>query len=85
MICRVNGEEWGRARSSDAYWSWAQMLRHVSDSEDIYPGDVFGSGTPGGCCGLDLGRDLAPGDVVELEIERIGTLRNTIGPPKKAA
>jgi 2-keto-4-pentenoate hydratase/2-oxohepta-3-ene-1,7-dioic acid hydratase in catechol pathway len=85
MICRVNGEEWGRARSSDAYWSWAQILKHVSDSEDIYPGDVFGSGTPGGCCGLDLGRELAPGDVVELEIERIGTLRNTIGPRRRVA
>lgn len=80
MTCRVNGEIWGRARSSEAYWSWADILSHVSDSEDVYPGDVFGSGTPGGCCGLDLGRELAPGDVVELEIERIGTLRNTIGP-----
>jgi 2-keto-4-pentenoate hydratase/2-oxohepta-3-ene-1,7-dioic acid hydratase in catechol pathway len=80
MICRVNGEEWGRARSSLAHWSWADIVSHVSDSEDIYPGDVFGSGTPGGCCGLDIGRRLEPGDVVELEIEHIGTLRNTIGP-----
>lgn len=82
MICRVNGEEWGRGRSSDAHWSWADMLAHVSNSEDIYPGDVYGSGTPGGCCGLDLGRKLSPGDVVELEIEQIGILRNTIGSPK---
>ena len=81
MICRVNGEEWGRSRSSTAKWSWGQMLAHVSASEDIYPGDVYGSGTPGGCCGLDLGRELSPGDVVELEIERIGILRNTIGRP----
>jgi 2-keto-4-pentenoate hydratase/2-oxohepta-3-ene-1,7-dioic acid hydratase in catechol pathway len=55
------------------------MIAHVSDSEDIYPGDVYGSGTPGGCCGLDLGRRLEPGDVVELEIEKIGVLRNRIG------
>ncbi len=80
MICRVNGEEWGRDRSSKMHWSWSQMVEHVSNSEDIYPGDVYGSGTPGGCCGLDLGRRLEPGDVVELEIERIGTLRNTVGP-----
>ena len=80
MVCRVNGEEWGRGRSSDARWTWSQMLAHVSEGEDVYPGDVYGSGTPGGCCGLDLGRDLSPGDVVELEIERIGILRNTIGP-----
>lgn len=81
MICRVNGDEWGRARSSDMHWSWAQIIEHVSRDEDIYPGDVYGSGTPGGCCGLDLGRKLAPGDVVELEIEKIGILRNAIGSP----
>jgi 2-keto-4-pentenoate hydratase/2-oxohepta-3-ene-1,7-dioic acid hydratase in catechol pathway len=79
MICRVNGEEWGRARSSEAYWSWADMLVHVSNGEDVHPGDVYGSGTPGGCCGLDLGRYLEPGDVVELDIEHIGVLRNRIG------
>ncbi|MGH2748803.1 MAG: fumarylacetoacetate hydrolase family protein [Actinomycetota bacterium] len=79
MICRVNGEEWGRARSSEAKWRWADMIAHVSAGEDIHPGDVYGSGTPGGCCGIDLGRDLRPGDVVELEIERLGVLVNTIG------
>ena len=79
MICRVNGEEWGRARSSEAHWRWGQMIAHVSQAEDIYPGDVYGSGTPGGCCGLDLGRQLEAGDVVELEIEHIGVLRNRIG------
>jgi 2-keto-4-pentenoate hydratase/2-oxohepta-3-ene-1,7-dioic acid hydratase in catechol pathway len=81
MVCRVNGEEWGRSRSSTAKWSWAQMLAHVSAAEDVFPGDVYGSGTPGGCCGIDLGRELSPGDVVELEIERIGVLRNNIGRP----
>ncbi len=80
MICRVNGEEWGRARSSEARWRWADMVAHISAGEDIYPGDVYGSGTPGGCCGLDLGRELQPKDVVELEIEHIGVLRNSIGP-----
>ena len=81
MTCRVNGEEWGRARSSDARWAWADMIAHVSQAEDVFPGDVYGSGTPGGCCGLDLGRELQPGDVVELEIEKIGVLRNTVGAP----
>ncbi|MFN2594038.1 MAG: fumarylacetoacetate hydrolase family protein, partial [Actinomycetota bacterium] len=80
MICRVNGEEWGRGRSSDAHWRWADMISHVSTGEDVWPGDVYGSGTPGGCCGLDNDRELDPGDVVELEIERIGILRNVIGP-----
>jgi 2-keto-4-pentenoate hydratase/2-oxohepta-3-ene-1,7-dioic acid hydratase in catechol pathway len=81
MACRVNGEEWGRARSSEARWRWAEMIAHVSAGESVYPGDVYGSGTPGGCCGLDLGRRLAPGDVVELEIESIGVLRTTMGSP----
>ena len=81
MICRVNGEEWGRARSSDAKWRWADILAHVSEAEDIWPGDVYGSGTPGGCCGVDQGRELSPGDVVELEIQKIGILRNTVGRP----
>lgn len=79
MICRVNGDEWGRARSSAMRWSWGDMIAHVSRDEDIFPGDVYGSGTPGGCCGLDIGRSLTPGDVVELEIEQIGVLRNSIG------
>lgn len=79
MICRVNGEEWGRARSGAAHWRWSDVIAHASRAEEIFPTDVYGSGTPGGCCGLDLERELKPGDVVELEIERIGVLRNTIG------
>ncbi|HEU5003280.1 MAG TPA: fumarylacetoacetate hydrolase family protein [Actinomycetota bacterium] len=84
MACRVNGEEWGRGRSSEARWSWAEMIAHVSAGEGVEAGDVYGSGTPGGCCGLDLGRRLAPGDVVELEIEGIGVLRNPVGAPMGA-
>ncbi|MDQ3986826.1 MAG: fumarylacetoacetate hydrolase family protein [Actinomycetota bacterium] len=79
MRCSVNGEEWGRGRSGDVRWTWGQMVAHVSRSEDIYPGDIYGSGTPGGCCGLDLDRKLSPGDLIELDIERIGTLRNRVG------
>jgi 2-keto-4-pentenoate hydratase/2-oxohepta-3-ene-1,7-dioic acid hydratase in catechol pathway len=78
LSCRVNGEEWGRARSSKMHWSWRDMIAHVSQCEDVWPTDVYGSGTPGDCCGLDLGRELGPGDVVELDIEHIGVLRNVI-------
>ena len=50
----------------------------MSRSETLHPGEILGSGTVGGGCGLELGRFLNPGDVVELEIERIGVLRNRI-------
>ncbi len=78
MIARVNGEEWSRGRFGTIHWSFAQMIAHVSRGETIYPGDVFGSGTVGGGCGLEMDRYLKPGDVVELEIQPIGVLRNQV-------
>lgn len=78
MIARVNGEEWSRGRFGTIHWTFAQMIVHVSRGEMIYPGDVFGSGTVGGGCGLELDRYLSPGDVVELEIQPIGVLRTQV-------
>jgi 2-keto-4-pentenoate hydratase/2-oxohepta-3-ene-1,7-dioic acid hydratase in catechol pathway len=78
MRARVNGEEWCRASSGDMHWTFPQMLAHVSRGEDVFPGDVYGSGTPFGGCGLDTDRWLKPGDVIELEIEGIGVLRNRV-------
>lgn len=78
MIARVNGEEWSKGRFGSIHWSFAQMIAHVSRGETIYPGDVFGSGTVGGGCGLELDRYLQPGDVVELEIQPLGVLRTHI-------
>lgn len=78
MIARVNGEEWSRGRFGTIHWSFPQMIAHVSRGETIYPGDVFGSGTVGGGCGLELDRYLKPGDVVELEIQPIGVLRTRV-------
>jgi len=78
MIARVNGEEWSRGRFGTIHWSFPQMIAHVSRAETIYPGDVFGSGTVGGGCGLELDRYLKPGDVVELEIQPIGVLRTQV-------
>ena len=81
MVARVNGEEWSRGRFGTIHWSFPQMIAHVSRGEMIYPGDVFGSGTVGGGCGLEMDRYLKPGDVVELEIQPIGILRTgVIGP-----
>jgi 2-keto-4-pentenoate hydratase/2-oxohepta-3-ene-1,7-dioic acid hydratase in catechol pathway len=78
MIARINGEVWSQGRFGSIHWSFAQMIEHVSRGEAIYPGDLFGSGTVGGGCGLELDRYLKPGDLIELEIQPIGVLRTTI-------
>jgi len=78
MFARVSGEVWSEGNSGSAHWTFPQMIAHVSMGETIYPGDVFGSGTVGGGCGLELDRWLRPGDVVELEIQGIGVLRNRV-------
>jgi 2-keto-4-pentenoate hydratase/2-oxohepta-3-ene-1,7-dioic acid hydratase in catechol pathway len=79
LEARVDGEVWSSGSLGDARWSFPQMVAHVSRGEDVWPGDVYGSGTFGGGCGLDLGRFLWPGAVVELEAEGIGVLRNRVG------
>lgn len=78
MTARINGEIWSQGRFGTIHWSFPQMIAHVSRGETLYPGDIFGSGTVGGGCGLELDRYLSPGDVVELEIRPIGVLRTKI-------
>ncbi len=80
MIARVNGTTWSTGRFGSIHWSFPQMIAHVSRDEMIYPGDLFGSGTVGGGCGLELDKYLHPGDLVELEIEPIGILRTRVAP-----
>jgi 2-keto-4-pentenoate hydratase/2-oxohepta-3-ene-1,7-dioic acid hydratase in catechol pathway len=79
MAVRVNGELWGESSTADMHHSFADMIAYVSRSQTLYPGEVLGSGTATGGSGLELDRWLQSGDVVELEIEGIGVLRNTIG------
>jgi 2-keto-4-pentenoate hydratase/2-oxohepta-3-ene-1,7-dioic acid hydratase in catechol pathway len=78
MVARVNGEAWSQGRFGTIHWSFPQMIAHVSRGENVYPGDLFGSGTVGGGCGLEMDRYLKPGDVVELEIQPIGVLKNRV-------
>jgi 2-keto-4-pentenoate hydratase/2-oxohepta-3-ene-1,7-dioic acid hydratase in catechol pathway len=78
MVARVNGDEWSRGNSGSMKHKFEDVLAHVSNEETLHPGEFFGSGTVGNGCGLELGRFLKPGDVVELEIERLGVLRNRI-------
>lgn len=82
MTAKVNGVEWSRGQSGDSQFSWAQMIAHVAQDEWIKAGDLFGSGTVGTGCGLELDKWIKPGDVLELEIEKIGILKNRVG--KKA-
>jgi 2-keto-4-pentenoate hydratase/2-oxohepta-3-ene-1,7-dioic acid hydratase in catechol pathway len=79
MRVRVNGELWGEDSSASMHHTFADMIVYASRSQTLFPGDVLGSGTAAGGSGLELDRWLAPGDVVELEIEGIGVLRNRIG------
>lgn len=78
MIARINGEEWSRGHSGSIHWTFEDLIAHVSRSETLHPGEFFGSGTVGGGCGLELERYLSDGDVIELEVEGIGILRNRI-------
>lgn len=78
MTARVNGEVWSEGKFGSIHWSFPHMIQHVSRGETIYPGEVFGSGTVGGGCGLELNKFLKPGDFVELEIQPIGTLRTPV-------
>lgn len=83
MVARVNGVEYSRGNLRDLHFTFAEMIARASADCPLYPGDVIGSGTVGTGCILELGADrygwLAPGDVVELEVERLGILRNRIG------
>ena len=59
-------------------WSFGQLLAHISADETLYPGEIIGSGTVGDGCGLEHSRFLKNGDIVELEIEKIGVLSNRV-------
>jgi fumarylacetoacetate (FAA) hydrolase len=84
MVARVNGEERSRGNLRDLYYSWAAIVDRASLNTELRPGDVIGSGTVGTGCILEHGdgRWLQIGDVVELEVEGIGALRNTVAPAR---
>ncbi len=84
MIARVNGEAWSHGSSSTMMWRVEEIIAYISKSEGIQAGELIGSGTVGLGCGLELGKFLTPGDVVELEVKGIGVLRNRIGTPAPA-
>jgi fumarylacetoacetate (FAA) hydrolase len=80
-VARVNGEVRTDSRTGGMWFSWDEILHHAArNTPGLQPGDVIGSGTVGGGCILEHGdeRWLQSGDVVELEIEGIGVLRNSV-------
>jgi 2-keto-4-pentenoate hydratase/2-oxohepta-3-ene-1,7-dioic acid hydratase in catechol pathway len=81
MTARINGEVWSEGSTGTLMWSIGELVAWASASEPLVAGTLLGSGTVGGGCGGELDRKLNPGDVVELEIEGIGVLRNRLGQP----
>ena len=75
---RVNGETRGQGETGEMLFSFEEILAYVSQDETIHAGELFGSGCVGGCSGLEIGRFLEHGDSVELKVDRIGVLRNTV-------
>jgi fumarylacetoacetate (FAA) hydrolase len=85
MTAAVNGRVLSRGNAGSMYWTWPQLLAHASRDATLRPGDVLGSGTVGTGCILELtpeaaGGWLKPGDLVELTVERLGTLSNRVVP-----
>jgi len=83
MTATVNGKEYSRGDAGSMYWTWPQILAHASRDTELRPGDLIGSGTVGTGCILELTPEavdgwLQPGDLVELAIEHLGVLRNTV-------
>ncbi len=90
MKCWVNGKEVSTGNMGDMDWTFAEIIERCAYGVDILPGDVIGSGTVGTGCFLELNGTgllndpeykvqwLQAGDVVEMEIEGLGHLKNTI-------
>lgn len=79
IACRVNGETVQEGTTADMIFSVAELVAFVSTTITLEPGDVLATGTPPGVAmGRPDGRYLQPGDTVEVEIERVGILRNPV-------
>jgi 2-keto-4-pentenoate hydratase/2-oxohepta-3-ene-1,7-dioic acid hydratase in catechol pathway len=78
MTAKVNGEEWTRGSTGSMYHRFEDAIVQFSREKSLLAGEVIGSGTVLGGCGFELGRRLQSGDLVELEIENIGVLRNRV-------
>jgi 2-keto-4-pentenoate hydratase/2-oxohepta-3-ene-1,7-dioic acid hydratase in catechol pathway len=83
---RVNGEVVQDSSTAEMLFGVGELLAYCSRSFALEPGDVVLTGTPWGCGEfMDPRRSLRAGDVVEVEIDRIGTLRNPVAELRLAA
>jgi 2-keto-4-pentenoate hydratase/2-oxohepta-3-ene-1,7-dioic acid hydratase in catechol pathway len=78
MTVRVNGEQVSRGSSAGMHYKFEDLIAFLSAGTTLYPGEILGSGTVGGGCSIETGQLIRPGDVIELEVERIGVLRNRV-------
>lgn len=83
MTAKINGETICEGNYKTVYWTFPQMIERASENNvNLMPGDILGSGTVGWGSLIEnnfsVHRPLEPGDVVELEIEGIGILRNKV-------
>ncbi len=78
MTSRINGEVQNSNDMSTISWPIEELIAAISRHETIYPGEIICTGTVGGGCGVETGRLLNSGDVVDLEVEGIGILRNKV-------
>jgi 2-keto-4-pentenoate hydratase/2-oxohepta-3-ene-1,7-dioic acid hydratase in catechol pathway len=78
MIVRVNGEEVSRGNSSGMHFKFEDLIAFLSEGTTLYPGELICSGTVGGGCSFETGQTLKPNDVIELEVQNIGVLRNRV-------
>jgi 2-keto-4-pentenoate hydratase/2-oxohepta-3-ene-1,7-dioic acid hydratase in catechol pathway len=77
-LVQLNGVTVVEPSTAGAKWSLGEVLAHASRSEQLYPGELFGSGTLPHGSGIETGHALKPGDRIEIGIENIGTLANPI-------
>lgn len=78
MEVRVNGKVRSKGVSDGMLFSFEEIIAHITQDETLMPGEFIGSGTVGNGCGLELGWYLEHGDRIELEVEKIGVLRNRV-------
>ena len=90
MTCAVNGKQVSKGNLCDMDWTFAEIIERCSYGVTLHPGDIIGSGTVGTGCFLELNGTgklnnptykeqwLQEGDIIEMEIEGLGVLKNKI-------